>query len=61
MYSVIVDPDAQIEAGDDAATAKWYDLPTVMQDEKTYPFAFDHKKILTTFLEKKLPQYLSKQ
>ena len=61
VYSVMVDQNAQVAAGDDAATAKWYDLKTIMGDEKTYPFAFDHKKILNTFLEKKLPQYLNKQ
>ena len=58
VYSVMVDPAAQVQAGDDAATAKWYDLKTVVSDEKTYPFAFDHKQILRTFLEKKLKQYL---
>ena len=54
----MVDPAAQVAAGDDAATATWYDLSTVWNDENTYPFAFDHKKILQEFLQKKLPQYL---
>ena len=29
VYSVMVDPAAQVAAGDDAATATWYDLSTV--------------------------------
>ena len=29
VYSVMVDPSAQVAAGDDAASAKWYDLKTV--------------------------------
>ena len=43
VYSVEVDPSAQVAAGDDAATATWYDLSTVWTE---FTFAFDHKKIL---------------
>ena len=43
VYSVEVDPSAQVSAGDDAATATWYDLSTVWTE---FTFAFDHKKIL---------------
>ena len=46
VYSVMVDPEAQVAAGDDAASATWYDLKTVTSDQNTHKFAFDHKKIL---------------
>ena len=29
VYSVMVDPTAQVAAGDDAASAKWYNLEKV--------------------------------
>ena len=50
-----VDPTHEVKAGDDAATAKWYDLDEV---NRTFEMAFDHKTILKEFLSKKLPQYL---
>ena len=50
VYSVMVDPEAQVAAGDDAASAKWYDLDAVSSDQSTHEFAFDHKKILKEFL-----------
>ena len=56
VYSVQIEADASVAAGDDAATAKWYDLRTVWND---YEFAFDHKDILKEFLEKKFPDVIS--
>ncbi len=54
-YHVQVDPNHEIKAGDDAATALWYDLAEV---NKTFEMAFDHKQILREFLTQKFPQYL---
>ena len=50
VYAVQIPLGASVEAGDDAATAHWYDLQTVWS---TFEFAFDHKDILREFLEKK--------
>ena len=47
-----VDPSHDVKAGDDAATAKWYDLKEV---QNSFEMAFDHKQILGEFLRKKLP------
>ena len=55
-YAVAVDPNAQVRAADDAATAQWYDLQTVWND---FAFAFDHKDILREFLEKKFPNVIA--
>mmetsp|Transcript_101149 Transcript_101149/g.200910 ORF Transcript_101149/g.200910 Transcript_101149/m.200910 type:complete len:157 (+) Transcript_101149:112-582(+) len=55
VYSVVVDPAAQVSAGDDAATAHWYDLQTVWNE---FELAFDHKDILHQFLQKKHPAVL---
>ena len=52
VYAVQIDPNATVAAGDDAATARWYDLQTVWD---TFAFAFDHKDILQEFLAKKFP------
>ena len=49
VYHVHVDPAHEVKAGDDAATAKWYDLAEV---EKTFDMAFDHGEILGKFLDK---------
>ena len=49
------DPTAEAKAGDDAASAKWYDLQDVWASKD---MAFDHKEILRLFLQKSLPQYL---
>lgn len=43
------------KAGDDAASAKWYDLQDVWTNKE---MAFDHKDIVKVFLQKHLPQYL---
>ena len=43
VYSVEVDPEAQVRAGDDAAKAEWYNLREVYE---TFEMAFDHKDIL---------------
>jgi len=48
-YHVHVDPTHEVKAGDDAATAKWYDLKEV---NETYDMAFDHKDILRKFIGK---------
>jgi 8-oxo-dGTP diphosphatase len=56
VYNVeMEDPTAEAEAGDDAASAKWYDLDEVLASKD---MAFDHKEILKAFLQKSLPQYL---
>ena len=57
VYSVTVDPDASFKAGDDAATAKWYNLKTLMDTETEEKFAFDHHSILSEFVKKKLTGY----
>jgi len=54
-YHCEVEPNATVQAGDDAATAKWYNLRQVCTE---FQMAFDHKDILQQFLTKKLPQYL---
>ena len=56
VYAVQIAADATVEAGDDAATAKWYDLQTVWNE---FSFAFDHKDILAEFLQKKFPTILT--
>lgn len=43
VYHVKVNPDHEVKAADDAATAKWYDLTQV---QKEFDMAFDHKSIL---------------
>ena len=48
VYHVTVNPDHEVKAGDDAASAKWYDLDQV---EKEFEMAFDHKQILLKFLK----------
>lgn len=57
VYTVTVDPDATYKAGDDAATADWYDLKTLMEEKTETDFAFDHHSILSEFISKKLPEY----
>ncbi len=52
-YSVeMADPAQEPKAGDDAASAKWYDLQEVWTSRD---MAFDHKEILKVFLSKSLP------
>ena len=48
-YHVEVDPTHEVKAGDDAATAQWYDLKDVREN---YNMAFDHKDILNKFIAK---------
>ena len=56
VYHVeLEDPNAEAKAGDDAASAKFYDLQEVWE---TKEMAFDHKEILRLFLAKTYPQYL---
>lgn len=43
VYHVTVNPDHEVKAADDAATAQWYDLSKV---QKEFEMAFDHKSIL---------------
>ncbi len=54
VYLVEVDPSATPEAQDDAASAAWYPISKVLQEESR--FAFDHYSILLEVL-KKFPQY----
>ena len=49
VYHVAVDPSHKVTADDDAASADWYDLETVVS---SFEFAFDHREILQKFLEK---------
>ena len=49
VYHVEVDPNHEVKAGDDAASAKWYDLEEV---KNKYEMAFDHKEILIKFINK---------
>ena len=50
VYNVDIDPEAKVNAGDDAATAKWYNIYEVRDN---FQMAFDHKDILNTFMTKK--------
>ena len=50
VYHVAVDPNASVNAGDDAATAHWYDIFEVRDK---FDMAFAHKDILLKFMEKK--------
>jgi len=43
------------KAGDDAATAHWYDLKEVWTSKE---MAFDHKDIVKVMLQQDFPQYL---
>jgi 8-oxo-dGTP diphosphatase len=49
------DITAEPKAGDDAASATWYDLKDVWTSRE---MAFDHKDILKLLLEKSFPDYL---
>ena len=57
VYSVSVDPEASYKAGDDAATAEWYNLKNIMSEKKEKDFAFDHHSILSEFIDKNLSGY----
>ena len=54
VYLVEVAPDAVPVAQDDAASAAWYDLATVMATPDK--FAFDHHSILVEMTQK-IPEY----
>ena len=54
VYKVEVEPDAEVKAGDDAATAEWYNIRTLMQMNKAW--AFDHQDIFMSFLMKHYPE-----
>jgi 8-oxo-dGTP diphosphatase len=52
-YHVIIDEKSgEAKAGDDAASAKWYNLEEVWTNRE---MAFDHKEILRLFLAKVYP------
>ncbi len=52
-YSVHIDETSgEAKAGDDAATAKWYNIQDVFNSKD---MAFDHKEILRSFLQKTYP------
>ena len=60
VYAVEIDEEKSksgAKAGDDAATAQWYDVKKVVA-EGSEKWAFDHFSILTEFLEKFHPEYL---
>ena len=44
FYKVTVPPDAEPKAGDDAASAKFYDLAEMQKEKEN--FAFDHFEVL---------------
>lgn len=50
-YHVEIDPAASVKAGDDAATASWYNLKKIWTDP-AFTMAFDHKEILSEFVRK---------
>jgi 8-oxo-dGTP diphosphatase len=50
VYAVQIDPSAQVKAGDDAATANWYNLRKVWEDKESFKLAFDHREILGEFV-----------
>jgi len=53
VYHILIDETSgEAKAGDDAASAKWYDIADVWTAKE---MAFDHKEILKTFLQQKLP------
>ncbi len=53
VYQVKLDnPSQDPKAGDDAATASWYDLQEVWNSKD---MAFDHKEILRSFISKSCP------
>ena len=60
VYAVEIANDANVVAGDDAATARWYNLKTIWSNPSQYSFAFDHRDILELFLSKKFPSILHK-
>jgi 8-oxo-dGTP diphosphatase len=49
-YHVEIDPSASVKAGDDAATASWYNLRKIWNDPN-FKMAFDHKDIMAEFLK----------
>ncbi|CDW78352.1 nudix hydrolase [Stylonychia lemnae] len=53
VYYVNVDPQSQVQAGDDAATACWYNLQDVVKNQnQKFQMAFDHRDILDIFIRK---------
>ena len=51
VYHVQIEPSAKVEAGDDAATANWYNLKKVWTDTNTFKLAFDHRDILAEYIK----------
>merc|ERR1711935_574538 len=49
-FWVQIKEDADVKAGDDAATCEWYDLEMVLAKEK---ISFDHMDIIKEFVEKR--------
>ena len=54
FYNVLVSEAETIKAGDDAASAQWYNMYDIWSRRD---FAFDHKKILFDYTEKYHPKY----
>ena len=50
VYSVTVPEDAEPRAADDAKTAAFWDIDSIMRDKDS--FAFDHYDIIAKFLSK---------
>lgn len=50
IYRVHVPEDAEPKAGDDAATAKFYNVKEIIGDKTK--FAFDHFEVLESLLQK---------
>mmetsp|Transcript_21820 Transcript_21820/g.39783 ORF Transcript_21820/g.39783 Transcript_21820/m.39783 type:complete len:155 (+) Transcript_21820:1908-2372(+) len=51
VYEVSIPEDAVVAAGDDAATAQFYDIQTVLENPDNW--AFDHHSILQEFLSQR--------
>ena len=54
FYHVLVSDAEKVIAGDDAASAKWYNMFDIWMHKN---WAFDHKEILFEYTEKHYPQY----
>ena len=50
VYWVEIPENAEVKAGDDAASAKWYPLAEILAKER---LAFDHLDIIKKFVEKR--------
>jgi len=54
FYLVEVGADAEVKAGDDAATAQWYSLRDIYKGQEQ--MAFDHRDIIAALIDKHYPE-----